>query len=348
MSEHEQWRASDVAIPTTPRRTARRRLHGALMIVAAAIFSMAAASSSRAADYPNRPIRLIVPAGAGGNVDLVSRVLAQYLSNELGQPVVVEDKPGGSGNIGMAYVAHAPADGYTLAMTAAAMMTINPLLYKELSFDPQKDFTPVSNISTGGEVLVVRPQLGVKSVQELIDRAKANPGGLHAASAGVGSLTHLSLEMLKVRAGVDIVHVPYRSAAEALNGLLGGGVELMVNNISAVLPNIKAGNLIPLATTGTKRDPDLPDVPTFMEAGVKDYSAEAWMGIVGPAGLPASVTDRIYRAATKVLADPAVKQRLAGLANNPVGSSPDELREQIRVENARWAVVIKAAGLQAQ
>ncbi|MGE0797226.1 MAG: Bug family tripartite tricarboxylate transporter substrate binding protein [Lautropia sp.] len=295
--------------------------------------------------YPSRHIRLIVPAGAGGNVDLVSRVVAQRLSALLGQSVIIENKPGASGNIGVGQVAQAAPDGYTLGMAAAAMVTINPHLYANMPFDPLKDLTPVVNVATGAEVLVVRPDLGVKTMAALIARARSEPGKLNSGSAGRGSLTHMSLEMLKVMADIDIVHVPFKSAAESLNGVLSGAVHMMVDTISTSLPHIRSGKLIPLAVTSPRRIPELPDVPTFQESGVKDYVAEAWMAVVGPAGLPAPVVETLHSSVVKALGDPAVKESLATLVNAPVGNTPAELAHQMREESARWRGVIERANL---
>ncbi|MGE0315151.1 MAG: Bug family tripartite tricarboxylate transporter substrate binding protein [Lautropia sp.] len=330
--------------PLSDIRRSRRQLIGAAGLFATTTSLWCSLARSQNA-FPVRPIRLIVPAGAGGNVDLVSRVVAQRASTVLGQPIVIENKAGASGNIGLGVVANSPPDGYTLGMAAAAMLTINPHLYGSMSFDPLKDLTPVTNVSTGAEVLVVRPELGVRTMDALIALAKREPGKLNSGSAGRGSLTHMSLEMLKVKAGVDIVHVPFKSAAESLNGVLSGTVHMMVDTISTSLPHIRSGKLIPLAVTSSKRIAELPDVPTFQEASVKDYVAEAWMAVVGPAGMKAPVVDAVHRAIRESLSDPAVATRLKTLVNTPVGSAPAELAAQIKSEWADWKEVIARAGL---
>ena len=285
------------------------------MVVGGGLLAGMGMSQAGAAEaYPGRPIRLIVPAGAGGNVDLVSRVFGQYLGAELGQPIVVEDRPGGSGNIGMAYVAHASPDGYTLAMTAAAMVTINPFLYQTMGVRHRQGHHPhLERRHRRGKFWWYAPHSGVTSMSGLIALAKAKPGELHASSAGVGSLTHLALEMLKVKAKVDIVHVPYRSAAEAMNGLLGGAVEMMVNNISAVQAYLKDGRVLALATTGTKRDPR-PAGRTHVPGGGHTRTTRPRPGwaVVGPAGLPDSVVERLSTAIRTVLAQPEVREARRG------------------------------------
>jgi len=329
---------------TVPARRIRRQLLRLTGLLAAAPLAHRAAHAQEA--YPVRPIKLIVPAGAGGNVDLVSRAVAQRMSALLGQPIVIDNRVGASGNIGVGLVANSPPDGYTIGMAAAAMLTINPHLYAGMPFNPLKDLTPVTNVATGAEVLVVRPELEIRSMPALIARAKREPGKLNSGSAGLGSLTHMSLEMLKVMAGIDIVHVPYKSAAESLNGVLSGSVHMMVDTISTSLPHIRSGKLVPLAVTSPTRIPELPDVPTFQESGVKDYVAEAWMAVVGPAGMKPQVVEALHKAVVQSLADPAVRERLVTLVNTPVGSSPSELTAQMQAESIRWKDVIARAGLQ--
>ena len=305
------------------------------------VFSMVPAGAQQV--YPNRPIRLIVPGGAGGNLDLVSRLVANRMSTILGQQVVVENKVGANGNIGVGQVVNSAPDGYTLGTASAAMLTINQHLYS-MNFDPLRDLTPITIMATGAEVLVVRPELGVRSMAELIERAKANPGKLDGGSAGAGSLMHLSLELMKLKTGTNITHVPYKSG-ESLNALLAGNIHMMVDTVSTSLPHIRAGKLIPLAVTSRNRVAELPDVPTFQEAGVKDYVAEAWLALIGPPKLPKNIVDTIHAAALKALADPELKATLASMTNTPVGNTQARLAEQMRTESVRWREIVQSASI---
>ena len=296
--------------------------------------------------FPSHPIRLVVPFVAGGTSDILARIMAEALEKELKQPIVVDDKPGAGGNIGSDLVAKSPADGYTLILASVGTHAINSSLYRDMPYDPVKDFTPVSLIATVPTVLVVGPTVKANSVRELIALAKAHPGQLSYASAGVGTTQQLAGEMLKQSAGIDAIHVPYKGGAQAVADLLAGRVTFMFPNIPVVYGQIQAGQLRPLAVASPKRSPALAAVPTMAEAaGMKDFDVSTWFGILGAAGMPTNVTAKLNAAIIKVLAEPDVRAKLEKQGAEPLTSTPEQFGVYIKQEVAKWAKVVKDAGI---
>jgi len=296
-------------------------------------------------DYPNHPVRIVVPFAPGGSTDVVARILADKLQGELKQSFVVENRAGAGGNIGADVVAKSNPDGYTLLMGTTGVLAINNYLYKDMPFDPQRDFAPVSYTSLITNILVVNPNVPAKNVAELVALAKAKPGELTFASSGAGSSTHLSAELFKSMAGVDIVHVPYKGSSQAITDLMAGHVTMLVDNAPSSLPYVQQGKLRALAVTSLKRMPGLPDVPTLDEAGVKGYESLSWSGIVAPAATPKPVIAKLNAAIERVLAMPDVRKKFADLGVDPVGGPPEAFARHIHTESEKWGRVVKAANI---
>ena len=326
-----------------PKRPSRRAASQALAAGALA----AVLPAARAQAFPTRPIRLICPFPPGGAVDIASRAIAAELGKTIGQPVNVENRPGAGGNSAGAAAARAAPDGHTLFMTTSGIQAINPVLYSKMPFDPAKDLVPVAALVSLSNVLVVHPSVKANSVQEVIALAKAQPKGLNGASSGSGTSIHMSLEMFKQLTKTDITHVPYKGSAPAVTDLLGGQVQLMFDNIPSALPHIKSGKLRALATTGAKRDPALPDLPTVAEAGVPGYESGVWFGLAAPAGTPRDVIARISAEAIKGTQSPDFVKRMTELGYVIMGAGPDAMAEMLRGEVARWAPIVKASGASA-
>nr|WP_047197209.1 tripartite tricarboxylate transporter substrate binding protein [Caldimonas brevitalea] len=304
---------------------------------------------SQTAAWPAKPIRLVVPFAPGGTTDLLARALAPELSKSLGQPVVVENKPGAGGNLGAADVARAPNDGHTLLMGTVGTHGINQSLYPKLPYDPIKDFAPVTLVAGVPNVLVINPAKAqaykINGVPDLIRYARAHPGKLNMASSGNGTSIHLSGELFKSMTGTYMLHFPYRGSGPALMDLIGGNVDVMFDNLPSALPHIKAGKLKALAVTSGKRSEVLPDVPTVEEAGpVKGYEASSWFGLLVPAGTPAEVVQRLHQETAKALASPALKERLLAQGAIPSGIGPAEFAKLIGSETRKWAEVVKVSG----
>ena len=312
----------------------------------AALLLAALPALAPAQGFPKGPVKLVVPFPAGGGSDVVARAVAPRMAEALGQPVIIENRAGASGNIGTELVARSPADGQTLLMASAAT-AIQTTLAKNLSWNLARDFAPVSLLVINQSVLVAHPSVPVNSVKELVAYARANPGKLSFASYGNGTSAHLAGELFKLLAGVDLLHVPYKGAAPAANDLLGGQVNLMFADISAVLPNVKAGKLKALGIGSASRFDGLPAVPTIAEAGLPGYEAGGWLGLVVPAATPREAIAALNSAASKSLASPKVKERLVALATVPVGNTPAYFGDFIREEVAKWARVIRAAHVSA-
>lgn len=289
---------------------------------------------------------MVVPAAAGGTVDILARVLAPKLSAGLGQPVIVENRPGAGTNIGMEAVAKSAPDGHT-ALVGGVPVATNKVLYRKLDFDPVADLAPVSRLVTSANVLVVNPSLPVHSVRELIEYARSRPGELHFGSPSTGSTPHLAGELFNTLAGVKTVHVPYKGAAPALTDLVAGRLQLSFDNIPPALPHIRAGRLRALAVTSPRRSPLLPDLPTVTEAGLAKFEVTAWFGLLVPAGTPAEAIDRLHSEAAKALDDPAVRERLTALGFEVGASTPQEFAAFIREEAGRWTPIIRASGARA-
>jgi tripartite-type tricarboxylate transporter receptor subunit TctC len=294
--------------------------------------------------YPNKPIRLVVPFPAGGTTDVLARAAAQKLTESLGQPVVVDNRPGAGGNIGAELVAKSPPDGYTLLMGTVGTHAINPSLYPKMPYDHVRDFAPVILVAGVPNVLVINPALPVNSVQELIAYAKANPGKLNFASSGNGTSIHLSGELFKTMAGVQIAHIPYKGSAPALQDLVGGQVQLMFDNLPSSLALIKAGKLKALAVTSKERAAALPDVPTMAESGLPGFEASSWFGLLAPAGTPQPVVLKVNADVAKWLASPDAKERLLAQGAIAAGGTPEDFARHIAAETAKWQKVVKDSG----
>jgi tripartite-type tricarboxylate transporter receptor subunit TctC len=301
---------------------------------------------AQAADpaYPSKPVRLVVPFPPGGTTDVLGRLVGQQLSTRLGQQFVIDNRPGAGGGIGTDIVAKAPADGYTLLLGAVATHSINPSLYARLPYNAVKDFAAISLLGTLPNVLVVNPSLPVHSVQELIALAKAKPGTLTFASGGNGTTHHLSGELFKRMAGVDMTHVPYKGNAPAITDVIGGQVNIMFDNISNSLPHIKANKLRALAVTGLVRAPVLPNVATLNEQGFSGYNIMSWFGLFAPAGTPQPVLDRLNAAVSAAMHDKQVRELLASEGIEAQGNSAEQFRAFLQTDAARWAKLVKESG----
>ncbi|SAI28126.1 putattive exported protein [Bordetella ansorpii] len=313
----------------------------------AGLVALAASAGAAAAEtWPTKPIRMVIPFSAGGNTDVVARLIAPHIEKAVGQPVVVENRPGAAGNIAAEYVARADADGYTLLMGTVGTQAINYSIYKDIRFKPA-DFSPITLVASVPNVLVVTPSLPVKSVQELIDYGKKNPGKLSFASSGAGSSIHLSGEMFKTRTGVDMVHVPYKGSAAAVTDIIGGQVHLMFDNLPTSLPFIKSGKLRALAVTSAERSTNLPEIPTMAQAGVPNFEAGSWFGVLAPAGTPAPIVARIDQAIEKAMATPEMQKRVVELGAVPMVKGPKDFNAFIGTEIEKWKAVVQAAGASA-
>jgi tripartite-type tricarboxylate transporter receptor subunit TctC len=297
-----------------------------------------------AQDYPARPLHLVVPSGPGGGTDAIARFIARGLEQRLGQPVIVENRAGQGTSAGGAYVAKAAPDGYTLLMATSSTVAINPTIYKNLSYDPARDFAPIGLVAAVPFVLVAHPSLPVQTVDDLIRLATASPGALSYASGGGGAPHHVYMELFKHMRELDIRHIPYRGGAPALTDVLAGHVPMMFADAATALDLIRDRRLRALAVTTGKRLETLPDVPTMHEAGVTGYEANAWQCVVAPAGTPEPMVARLSAALTDVMAAPETQSRFAGLGMQPLSSTPAELGRYIRSELQRWALVLEAAG----
>jgi tripartite-type tricarboxylate transporter receptor subunit TctC len=326
--------------------TRRQLLHTSLALIAALAPGLATAQ----AGWPSKPIRFVVPFAAAGTTDILARSLAPELQKALGQPVVVENKPGAGGNLASADVAKTPPDGYTLLMGTVGTHAINAALYPKLPYDPVKDFSPVTLMAGVPNVLVVNPAFAQKhninTVADFIRAAKANPGKFNMASSGNGTSIHLSGELFKSMAGVFMLHFPYRGSGPALIDLMGGSMDLMFDNLPSALPHIKSGKLKALAVTSAKRSDVLPDLPTIEEAGgpaLKGFEASSWFGVLVPAGTPAEIVNRLQVESAKAIASPALKERLHSQGAIPSGMSSADFAKFIAAESAKWAKVVKAS-----
>jgi tripartite-type tricarboxylate transporter receptor subunit TctC len=315
------------------------------LAVAAALL-LALAPRVFADDYPNRPVRLIIPFPPGGSNDVVGRLVAQQLSNKLGQQVYVDNRGGAGGTIGTEACATAAPDGYTICVISIAH-AVNPALYT-LKYDPIKSFTPISIFATGPNVLVVNPTSQIRSVQELVALAKANPGSLNYASAGVGSFQHLGAELFKLQAHVNLVHVPYKGGGPAMQDVIAGHVKIMFSSLVQTTPFIKSGQLIALGTGGAKRNPVLPDVPTIAEAGVPGYVADNWWGLAAPANLPKPIADKLYAATQAALKAPELQAAFDREGAATVEMSSAEFADYIKTEIVKWDRVVKEGNIHAQ
>jgi len=312
----------------------------ALLSVSMVLFGAAASAQS----WPTKPIRLVIPFAPGGGTDILARVLAPRLSELLGQPIVVDNKPGASSIIGSQIVAQAPADGYTLLMVDSSIL-VNPGLRNNLPYDTLKAFTPISHLAVGPVILVVNPSVPAQNLAELVKLAKAKPGELFYGSGGNGASTHLAGELFKMAAGINIGHAPFKGTGEAMAAVMGGQVPMTFTGISSAKQPVEAGRLRALAMTGDRRQPSMPDVPTFAEAGLKGVDASSHWGLLGPAGMPANIVNQLNAAVNKVLAETAIQTRVAGLGFDVKGGPPADHIKLMEVEIEKWRKVIQTAGI---
>ena len=300
---------------------------------------------AQAQGYPTKTVRIVAPFAAGSTIDILGRLIAPKLFDALGQPVIVEDRPGAGGMIGLDFVAKSPPDGHTLVIGALGPLAMNPALYPKTPFDPVRDFAAVSLLATGPVVIVVHPSIPARNVKELVELAKKRPGQLNFGSPGVGSSPHLTGELFKLITKTDIVHVPYKGNAEAITDLIGGQLSVVFTGVPPVVPLAKAGKVRVLATTGKQRLANLPDVPTLREAGIDGADVLIWYGVVAPAATPKDVIARLNREIVKIMATPDVREKFAQQGVDPASSTPEEFALLIRDEVARWGKVIRGAGI---
>lgn len=293
--------------------------------------------------WPSKPITVVVPFPAGGTTDLITRPIAQKLSEALKQPVLVENRGGAGGTLGAGNVARAEPDGYTL-LVGAVHHTIATSLYKKLPYDFEKDLTPITVLAWVPNFLIVHPSVPAKNVQELIALAKAKPGNITYGSAGSGTSHHMAAELFKSMAQVDLQHVPYKGGGPMMNDLVGGQVNVAFETAASATPQIKAGRVRPLAITTAKRSPALPEVPTIAESGLRGYEVLTWYGLLAPAGTPKEIVSRLHSEVVKILQSPDIKERLAGISSDPGGNTPEEFAKVIRQETVKWTKVVKDSG----
>lgn len=326
-----------------------RRLILRSVLAAICVAGATPAAGAADSDYPTKPIKIVVPYTAGGSNDVVGRVLGQKLTAYWGQPVIVENRPGAGGNLGAATVARAVPDGYTFLITPNNLLTMNPSLYRKagLGYNPEKDLVPVSLVATGPILLAVNAALPVNSVQELIAYAKANPGKLSYASAGIGTPHHLTAELFKSLTGTDMVHVPYRGAVPAVSDLTAGRVQVMFGIPNSLMPFVKTGQLKALAVSGEGRSSLLPELPTVASAGVPGFDSTLWIGLTAPAGTPPSVIAKVNKAVAQAMHDPEVEASLEAQGLTPATSSPQDFGALIKKDEARWSKLIQEKNLSA-
>ena len=317
-----------------------------VLLIAASAWLMSGVALAQT--YPTKPVRMIVPFPPGGATDLLARVVAQKLTETLGQQVVVDNRPGAGGTIGSRLMLDAQPDGYTILTSTVSTHAIGPHLYAKPPYDPMKDFAAITELSSTPTVLMVSGTLPAASLKDFIALAKARAGQLNYGSSGVGTQFHLSGELLKLQTGINMTHIPYKGTALVYPDLFSGQVSMLFDTLSVAIPFIKAGRVKALGVTGTQRTPALPDVPTIAEAGVPGFYTGLWLGMWGPAKLPRDITERLSADAAKLLKLPDVKERLASQGMEPIGNTPAQFAEFVRKENETWSKVVKAAGVKAE
>ena len=300
-------------------------------------------AAAQADDFPSKPIRIVVPFPPGGATDAAARLVATRMGEKWGQPVVVDNRAGAGGNVGSDLVAKSAPDGYTLVMGVTGSHAINTSLYSKMPYDPVADFVPVSQVAVVPNVLVVHPSVPARNLAELVALARREPGKLNYASLGNGTAAHLGMEMLKSAAGIDVAHVPYKGSAPAVSDLLGGQVQMMVDGLPSALPHVKAGQLRAIALTSLRRAPALPDLPTIAET-YPGFYADAWSGLFAPKGTPQPIVDKLSGEVQRILRLPDVREKLAALGAEPVGSTPAEFSAHLKREIDKWAKVVKSSG----
>ena len=301
-------------------------------------------ATSAAAEYPDKPIRLIVPQAAGSATDTVARILCAELAKELGQQVVIDNRPGGALALGLDLTAKSDPDGYTICMGPIGALAITRHMVAKLPYDIERDFQPIAVVTRGHLLLAVSPTVPFKSVAELVDYAKANPGKLLNASSSNGSPGHVGGELFKYMSGTDIVHVPYRGGAAAINDLIAGRVQLMFESLNSIAPHAKSGTVRALAVSGARRSPGFPDLPTIAEAGVAGYEAPTWSGVIAPAGVPRPIIDRLNAGINKAIASQTFRDRFAEIGDEPAGGTPEEFAELIQKDSKKWGEVVRRSG----
>jgi tripartite-type tricarboxylate transporter receptor subunit TctC len=312
------------------------------LVIAMSFFSAIASAQS----FPSRPIRLVVPYAPGGNVDISARIVGPGMGELLGQTIIVDNRPGGGGNVGAGLVAKATPDGHTLLVGSSGPLSVNPVITSDMPYDSLRDFAPISLVQIVPLVVLVSPKFNVATVKELIDRAKAQPGKITIASAGTGTTNHFAIELFSAMTGAKLLHVPYKGSGPALSELLGGQVNTMIDQLTSSMGFIKDGKLKVIAVTAAKRVSALPNVPTLAEAGVPNYEASTFLGILAPAGTPREVVTKLNAALRKVVGTAAVQERFRGLGADPGGSTPEQFGKTIRDELNKWRGLAKRANLQ--
>ncbi len=302
-------------------------------------------ATGAAAQYPDKPIKLIVPQAAGSATDTVARILGAELAKEVGQQIIIDNRPGGALTLGIDLTAKSDPDGYTICMGPIGALAINRHMVAKLPYDIERDLQPIALVTRGHLLLAVSPTLPFQSVQEIIDYAKQNPGKLLNASSSNGSPGHVGGELFKYMSGTDIVHVPYRGGAAAINDLIAGRVHLMFESLNSIAPHAKSGTVRPLAVSGARRSPGFPDLPTVAEAGVPGYAAPTWSGVIAPAGVPRPIIARLNAAINRAIASLIFRDRFASIGDEPAGGSPEDFAEVIRSDSAKWGDVIRRAGV---
>ena len=316
------------------------------IILSAGGLALASSVHAQSGEWPDRPIRFVVPFAPGGNTDAVGRIAAQYLGEALGRSIVIENRGGAGGIIGSDAVAKAAPDGYTFLVGSIGSITISPAI-ERMPYDPLKDLAPVSLLNTNPLILVGRKDLGLSSVREVVARARQKPESLTYGSSGIGGLMHVSALLFESRSGTKLTHVPYRGGAPAVAALLSGEVDLVFANMSDALPQVKAGSILPLGVTTTARSSELPEVPTVAESGVPGFATESWNALFAPAATPVTIVTRLSSLCAQMAANPAVRQRMATFGSVALSSTPEEFRRMLREETAQWATTLHGAGLAA-
>ncbi len=312
----------------------------AIIVLTATVLSAAAFAQS----WPSKPIRLVVPFPAGGGTDIIARDLANKVSENTKWAFVIDNKPGSGGNIGIDNVAKSPADGYSLVLGQTSNLAINPSLYTKLPYDPAKDLTPISMVASSPLVIVVAPESPLKSMNDVVAAAKAKPGEVTFATSGNGTVAHLATELFQNQAGVKLMHVPYKGAAQGINDVMGGRVQMYVSSVPTLIGHIRNGKLRPLAVTSAKRTDDLPQTPTVAESGYKNFEAITWFGVLGPAGMPKDVSARLNDEINKALTSADLRKRLNDQGAEVAGSTAEQFANYIREETAKWGRVVKESG----
>lgn len=327
-----------LTLKTFTRRT------GIKTLAAAALLATGMGAAVAQDGYPTKPLTMVVPFSAGGTTDILARIVGQALGQDLGQTIIIENKPGAGGNIGAQQAARAKADGYTLFMGTVGTHAINQALYKKLPYDPIKDFTPLSRVANVPNLLVVHPSRPYKTVKEMIEYGKKHPSEITFGSPGSGASPHVSGALFQSMTGVELTHVPYKGSAPAISDLLGNQIAVMFDNMPSAIQHVRSGKLIPIAVTTAKRSPELPNVPTIAEAGVPGYEATSWFGLWSVAGTPQPILGKLHASLTKVLKDPAVAKKIADQGGEVVIETPAQFDAFIKSEAAKWGKVVKESG----